>query len=209
MCRGARLEAERAVMRRQRTDDLRCATGFSDLPSEIVAFVGRAACEGAFSVANLQTMTALSSTCLRARHALSSTCVEQRGAFGALIECGAPASGTSTLTLCFRSLDDKHAIAAAAARGALPLLEKLWLDGNNIGDAGVQALAESSIGTLKCLGLTRNAFSRDVLVSLAERLSAGALLSLAELHIGLGSGRCCPCEQALVAACRQRGVGVW
>ena len=73
----------------------------------------------------------------------------------------------------------------ACARGALPKLVQLSLDGNQIGDTGVTALADAcAMGSMKQLthlDLSINKISDLGLASLSEALASGALPNLKDL----------------------------
>jgi len=74
------------------------------------------------------------------------------------------------------------AISYAHTSGALPQLEKLFLNDNQIGDAGVKSLAESCAGggmaSLTKLNLARNKIGDAGVKALADACAGGALSQL-------------------------------
>ena len=101
---------------------------------------------------------------------------------------------------------DKEAVAVSKviATGVLRKLEELWLMGNQIGDAGVTALAEAAgKGTLPQLGslyLGSNQIGDAGVMALAEAAGKGTLPQLKNLNLDCNSTISQQAKAALKAA---------
>ena len=92
----------------------------------------------------------------------------------------------------------------ARASGSLDALTLLSLSKNNIGDAGMSALAGSiasgSLGSLTHLHLSSNSIRSAGMTALASALAGGSLPALRRLDVDNKN------HPQLVAACQQRGI---
>ena len=75
------------------------------------------------------------------------------------------------------------ALAEAAGKGTLKQLEKLVLDRNQIGDAGVTALAEAAGRASRNLNLENNQIGDAGVMALAEAAKKGTLPQLRDLRL--------------------------
>ena len=98
------------------------------------------------------------------------------------------------------------ALTFAHDKGAMANLKDLWLGGNQIGDAGVTALAQScargALPQLEKLFLNNNQIGDAGVDALAKACAGGALASLDVLWVDN------PEHPALKAACEARGIEI-
>ena len=87
-------------------------------------------------------------------------------------------------------------------------MQELSLVNNQIGNAGVEALAKAAadgaLASVSTLDLGRNQIGDDGMKSLSSALSMGALASLTMIMVGGRHGR----HPQLMAACQQRGITI-
>ena len=97
-----------------------------------------------------------------------------------------------------------RALSRAVARGALPSLERLYLDGNSLGDEGLSsfcaAISDGALPSLKDLDLQNNPQLSDAM-ALASALAETALPALTDLVIDVRLQ-----SPQLQAACAARSI---
>jgi len=90
--------------------------------------------------------------------------------------------------------------------GAMASLKELWLGENQIGDAGVEALAKAcgsgALAQLEKLFLAQNKIGDVGVTALADACGEGAMASLEVLRVDN------PEYPALKAACEARGIAL-
>jgi hypothetical protein len=95
---------------------------------------------------------------------------------------------TRTIRLRDRGIDDELMITLAHAMGSMGALRELNLYGNQIGDAGMQAFADTigsgSMGALTLLALDHNHIGDAGLQALAGAIGNGSLPNLRSLDLG-------------------------
>ena len=85
-----------------------------------------------------------------------------------------------------------------------------WLDlgGNNIGDAGLTALAKAvesgALASLEALDLSKNEIGEAGMTAFADAVGKGALASLKKIVVDTKHER----RPQLVAACQPRGIEI-
>ena len=98
---------------------------------------------------------------------------------------------TRNINLCDTDIDDELMITLAHAMGSMANLQELFLAGNQIGDAGMQAFADAigkgSIGALEYLNLAVNEIGDAGLQALAGVIGNGSMGALERL--GLSSNQ--------------------